>query len=310
MKLHSLVNALFFSMILVLLNSCDDNEVFPEEQADGKRYLKGTSSFVFNEFAPLADKPTTVYYHVPDDVDQNTKIVMAFHGAGRDAKETRDDLLNLADENQLILIVPEFSQENFPGGDGYNLGNVFIDGDKPSPSTLNDEGQWAFSLIDPLFEYVKVLAANQSSTFHVFGFSAGGQFAHRLVLFKPNSKVDQVVTASSGWYTMPNDQVDFPYGINKSPVSTSSLATIFAQQLTVLIGEADNDPNAGGLRRNSRADVQGTNRLDRANYFYNESKAIASGTGTTYNWQYVSLKNVNHNINATAEYAFNTIFNN
>ena len=295
-------------MILLMLNSCDDNEVIPDENQKGERFLKGTSSFVFTEFAPLADKPTTVYYHVPEEVDKNTKIVMVFHGAGRDALETRNKLISLADKNQLILVVPEFSSNNFPGGDGYNLGNVFIDGDNPSPSTLNDEDQWAFSLVNPLFEYVKVLAANESSTFHVFGFSAGGQFAHRLVFFKPNSNFDKVVAASSGWYTMPDDQVDFPYGINQSPISPSSLPSIFATQLTVLIGESDNNPNAGGLRRNSKVDVQGTNRLARANYFYSQSNSIASGIGTSFNWQYVSLNNVDHNLDATAEYAFNTIF--
>lgn len=310
MRFYPLVFSLFFSMILVSLNSCDDNETIPDESPTGKRFLRGTSSFVFNEFAPLADKPTTVYYHVPEAVNENTKIVMAFHGAGRNASETRDELIALADKNQIILIVPEFSSENFPGGDGYNLGNVFVDGDNPSPSTLNDEDQWAFSLVEPLFDYVKLLAVNQSSTYHVFGFSAGGQFAHRFVFFKPNARFDKVVAASSGWYTMPNEQVEFPYGIKESPISASALPSIFSKQLTVLIGESDNNPNAGGLRRNASADVQGTNRLDRANYFFNQSQVISSNIGATYSWQFVSLPNVSHELVETANYAFKTVFTN
>lgn len=310
MRFYSLVVSLFFTMILVSLNSCDDNETIPDESPTGKRFLRGTSSFVFNEFAPLADKPTTVYYHVPEDITNNTKIVMAFHGGSRNASETRDELIALADKNQVILMVPEFSSENFPGGDGYNLGNVFVDGDNPSPSTLNDEGEWAFSLIEPLFDYVKVLAVNQTSTYHVYGFSAGGQFAHRFAFFKPNARIDKLVAASSGWYTMPDDQVDFPYGIKESPISTSSLPSIFSKQLTVLIGESDDNPNAGGLRRNASADVQGTNRLDRAIYFYNQSQDISSNIGATFNWQFVSLPNVSHELVETANYAFNTVFTN
>ncbi|MFT6166158.1 MAG: hypothetical protein ACJAV5_001602 [Vicingaceae bacterium] len=311
MKYSSFSIALLFSTLLLTLNSCDNNETFPEESTDPNNpviTLKGTNSFVFDSFAPLANKPTTIYYHIPTGVTENSRIVVVFHGAARDALESRDALIANADRNQQILIVPEFSSQNFPGGDGYNLGNVFDDGDNPTAATLNDEGEWAFSLVEPLFDFVKRATANASSSYHVFGFSAGGQFAHRFVFFKPNARFDKVVAASSGWYTMPDDQIDFPYGIKESPILASSLPAIFGKQLTVLIGSADNDPNAGGLRTNSIVDVQGDNRLARANYFYNQSNSISTGIGAAYNWQFVSLPNVSHDFSVTGNYAFNTIF--
>jgi hypothetical protein len=77
--------------------------------------------------------------------------------------------------------------------------------------------------------------------------------------------------------------------------------------LTVLIGQADNDPNSG-IRSNAIVDVQGNNRLARANYFYNQSNSIASSIGASYNWQFVSLPNVNHDLVGAADFAFNTIF--
>ena len=312
MRRYSFPIALLFSILLLTLNSCDNNETFPEISSNVTNLginLKGTGSFVFDAFAPLANKPTTVYYHIPTGVTQNTKIVVVFHGAGRDALESRDALVGHADRNQQILIVPEFSQQNFPGGDGYNLGNVFEDGDSPSSSTLKDEGEWAFSLVEPLFDYVKTATANTSSSYHVFGFSAGGQFAHRFVFFKPTANFDKVVAASSGWYTMPDDQIDFPYGIKESPVLGSSLASIFSKPLTVLVGELDNDQNSG-IRSNSNVDVQGNNRLARANYFYDQSNLISTGASAPFNWQFVSLPNVTHDLVGTANYAFNTVFTN
>ena len=44
---------------------------------------------------------------------------------------------------------------------------------------------------------------------------------------------------------------------------------LLSKELTILIGENDNDPNDSGLRRNSIVDQQGVNRFTRANYFYN-----------------------------------------
>ena len=303
--------ALLITAVLLTFNSCDNNETFPEEPKNTDTpiaNIKGTGSFVFDSFTPLANKPTTVYYHVPTGITENSRIVLVFHGATRDALESRDALIEHADRNQNILIVPEFSAQNFPGGDGYNLGNVFVDGDNPSPSTLNNENQWAFSLVEPLFDYIKSATRNTTNSYHVFGFSAGGQFAHRFVFFKPNARFDQVVASSSGWYTMPDTQVDFPYGIKESPIPASNLALIFSKQLTVLIGAADNDSDAPGLRTNPTVDVQGDNRLDRANYFYNQSNSISTSIGATFNWKRVSLPNVSHDFGATSSYAFNTIF--
>ncbi len=300
---------LLLSSFILLFSACDDNDTIPEDKTTGGN-LKGTGSFVYTDFDPLANKPTKVFYHIPSSSNQNTPIVFVFHGANRDAQESRDALIANADQNNIIIVVPEFSEINFPGGDGYNLGNVFVDGDNPSPQTLNEEDQWAFSLVEPLFDYVKLLSSNTSANYSVFGFSAGGQFAHRFLFFKPNARINKAVASSSGWYTMPDNQVDFPYGLKESPVLNSSLASIFSKQLTVLIGELDDDPNASSLRRNSQADLQGTNRLARAQYFYNESITIANTKGLIYNWQYVSLPNVSHDINATANYAFDNIFTN
>ena len=311
MKNSTFSHVLLFSAFMLIFSSCDNNDTFPDmpsENGNSIVSLKGTGSFVFDAFIPLANKPTTVYYHIPTGITENSRIIIVFHGASRDALENRDAMIANADRNQQILIVPEFSSQNFPGGDGYNLGNIFVDGDNPSASTLNNEDQWAFSLIEPLFDFVKNATANTTSLYNVFGFSAGGQFAHRFVFFKSTARFDKVVASSSGWYTMPDNQVDFPYGIKESPILANSLPAIFNKKITILIGAADNDPNAAGLRTNSIVDVQGDNRLARANYFYNQSNSISTSIGASFNWQFVSLPNVSHDFNATANYAFNTIF--
>lgn len=306
-----LLKSIFFGFFLTaFFVSCDNNEVIPEketQQTNGS--LSGTGSFQFNEFALIQNNPLTVYYHIPENSTSSSDILIVFHGAARDAKENRDALIANANEKGILLIVPEFSQASFPGGDAYNLGNIFEDGDNPSSSTLNPEEQWTFSIVEPLFDHFKMLSGNNSATYNVFGFSAGAQVAHRFAFFKPAARFNLLVAASSGWYTMPDKTIDFPYGIKKSPIENTNLASLFAKNIFIVIGEADNNPNEGGLRRNSIVDLQGTNRYARAQYFFNQSNAIATGNNQSFNWQYKSLPNVGHNVVLTANYAFDSIFN-
>lgn len=308
MKLNKIIGVTLITLSVLLLTSCDDNTIIPDNPKTPAGTLKGTGSFVYTDFAPMSNKPMNVFYHIPDGTTAESRIIIIFHGAGRDALESRDKLISKANEYNQILIVPEFSSTNFPGGDGYNLGNVFIDGDNPSSSNLNPENQWAFSIIEPLFDYCKNLMGNTSSTYDVFGFSAGGQFAHRFAFFKPTARFDKLVSASSGWYTMPDKQIDYPYGLGSCPVDITAISMAFNKTITVLVGEDDNNPNEGGLRRNATVDLQGTNRLDRAQYFYNQSNSIALSQNTTFNWQYQTLNNVAHEFTATSNYAFDQIF--
>ena len=66
--------------------------------------------------------------------------------------------------------------------------------------------------------------------YHVFGHSAGGQFAHRFLMFKPNSRLDKMVASGSGWYTVPNLDFNFPYGFKKSPLESLFLNNLFEKK--------------------------------------------------------------------------------
>lgn len=289
----------------ILLVSCDKNENIT---ADKPVLFKGTGSFTYTGYNPLKDKPIDVYFHIPNNVNDSTPILMVFHGSGRDAEYSRDVLISKSDKYNFIIVAPEFSDQYFPGGDMYNLGNIFEDGDHPSAGTLNNEDNWTFSVIDPLFDYMKLHTGNINSGYDVFGHSAGAQFAHRLLIFKPHAAINRMVAASAGWYTMPDDNVSFPYGLEKSPAENTNLAYLFASHLTVMVGEADTDPNSSALRHNSHADAQGINRLQRAQYFYNNSAQIAAEKGLPFIWKYKSLPHVDHDFEATATSAADLLY--
>ncbi|MBT4916301.1 MAG: hypothetical protein HON66_05695 [Formosa sp.] len=298
-------------IIITLFYSCSskndgliglDNFTELNSQSEGS----GTFPFVYNS---NTNKSLDVYCHIPENSDSSTPIVFLFHGNNRNANEYRNSLVAKANLYGFILLVPEFTTTQFPGGDGYNLGNVFTDGDNPSASSLNNESEWAFSVIEPLFTYAIQNLNNQSSKYHIIGHSAGAQFAHRFLFFKPLARIDKMVASASGWYTTLDLETNFPYGINASPLEDINFSLLFSKQLTILVGSNDNDPNSSALRHNSIVDLQGLNRLDRAISFYNNAQSKAADLNVNFEWDFVINPNEDHNYLIAVSKASDIIFN-
>ncbi|MDR6302064.1 hypothetical protein [Mesonia maritima] len=296
---------IFFGLILLFI-SCDENDVSTEVDEEK---ITGTGAIYYDEYSPLTSKPINVFYHIPDGYATSMPILFVLHGAGRNAAEYRNAWIEEANAKNIIIIAPEFSDENFPGGDQYNLGNVFVDGDNPSTQTLNNEAKWTFSLIEPIFNKVKSLIGNSSNKYDIYGHSAGAQFAHRFLMLKPNANVNTIIASAAGWYTLPDDTIEFPYGIQNSPIENIDASNYFSKKLIIQIGTLDNDPNSPGLRHNSIVDMQGDNRYDRAYYFYNESKMIAEELNINFNWQLVETPNEDHDYKLTIPQAADLLYN-
>jgi hypothetical protein len=49
--------------------------------------------------------------------------------------------------------------------------------------------------------------------YDMYGHSAGAQFVHRYLQFYDSPKVKKAVAANAGWYTFPNEAINYPYGI-------------------------------------------------------------------------------------------------
>lgn len=254
-----------------------------------------TGSFSFVPQAPLVRPPLNVYYHIPEGDISTMPILMSFHGADRNGAPHRDFWIDMADANGFIVVAPEFSTGNYPGlGDNYLMSNIFDDGDNPTQDSFNTPNEWTFSILDPLFEYVKTATSNTRDTYSAWGHSGGAQFLHRFVTYLPNSKLDIAVCSNAGWYTVPETGVSFPYGIDNGQLPTEDLTTAFSRKLIVHIGRNDNDPNSG-LRRNTVVDAQqGIHRLARARYYFNTSQTTASTMGVAFNWEIHEVAGVGH----------------
>lgn len=244
---------------------------------------------------PLVRPPLNVFYHIPDGDMATMPILMSFHGADRNGGPHRDFWIDMANANGFIVIAPEYSTANYPGlGDNYLMSNIFEDGDNPSSETFNDENEWTFSTLEPLFDYVKAAISGTQEKYSAWGHSGGAQFLHRFVTYLPNSNLDIAVCSNAGWYTVPENGVSFPYGIDNGQLPAADLTAAFSKKQIVHLGQNDNDPNSG-LRRNSVVDgQQGIHRLERGRYYFNTSQATAQNMSVTFNWELHEIAGVGH----------------
>ena len=296
----------FFVFTILLFFACDKNEGLINDSNFNLQI--GSGSFTFDQYQPFNNKPIEVFYHIPENANQSSPILISLHGMNRNGESHRNSLIDKSNQHRFILVVPEFSENNFSGGDGYNLGNIFIDGDNPSLETLNPNDEWTFSVLDPLFIYFKNLVTNYSNNYNLIGFSAGGQLAHRSFIFNNSIYCQQTISMSSGWYTTIDENQNFPYGLNESPFNSNNIASLFSRNLTILIGQNDNDPNAPNLRRNSIVDLQGNNRFDRAEYFYTSAENLANEKNYIFNWQKFVVPNAAHDLSPIANFAVDLLY--
>jgi len=303
---------LFYVLFCLLFISCKEDKGKTDgtnvNPIDTAAIAAITSELIYTGYQPLKDKPIKIYYHVPANASKLTPILFVFNGTDRNAKFSRDLLTAHSDRLKFIIIAPEFSDQDYPGADGYNLGNMFVDGDNPTASTIKNEEIWTFSVIEPIFNFMKVKIGSTVSSFDIFGHSAGGQFAHRYLLFKPSAKLNKLVAAASGWYTMFDNSIDFPYGTKKSSAEFSSYNNLFNKKVFIIVGDKDTDPNSADLRHNDIVDKQGLNRFTRAQYFYSKSREEATRRAGSFNWKYNSLKDVTHDFAATSAAGVNLLY--
>src|SRR5258708_4428644 len=88
----------------------------------------------------------TVWYYLPEGAKPSIPVVFVMHGVKRNGEDYLNDWISFAKEKQFLLVVPEFSQADFPGDEGYIYGNtVDVKGKSIAPS------EWSFSMIEPVF---------------------------------------------------------------------------------------------------------------------------------------------------------------
>jgi len=225
------------------------------------------------------------------------------HGVKRSGERYRNDWLPHAKKHGVILLAPEFSEKNFPGAEFYNYGGA-ID----SKGHRRPEDQWTFSFLEPIFDQVRTTTGSGVETYYLYGHSAGAQFVHRYLYFKPKARVEKAVAANAGWWTLPDYAIKFPYGLKGSGLDEASVKQTLQAPLVVLLGTADTDPNDPELRRTPEAMAQGPYRLARGKFFHAAAQKEAATLGIPLRWTLAFATDIGHNDSGMAKFAVEWLF--
>jgi hypothetical protein len=104
--------------------------------------------------------------------------------------------------------------------------------------------------------------------------------------------VSTTVAANAGWYTMPDESADFPYGLDALPTPSVDLRALFGRDLVVLLGS--DDVETENLRRDRGANAQGSTRYQRGLSFFARGRAAAEEDALDFRWRLVVVPGVAH----------------
>jgi len=277
--------------LALLLAAACQTQSRPESvqpDAPAASFQRGAGQFTFSEWA---GPPITVWTYAPEGEDlSRLPIVVVMHGVGRDGDRYRDDWIETAKAQKLIVLAPTFSADAFPKAAGYNLGNVLDE----KTGGRNDEAVWSFSAIDPLFQDAVRRIGGKQTSYALYGHSAGAQFVHRYLYYKPDSLAGLFVVANAGWYTMPDFKVTYPYGLAGSTLEPQQLDRALGRNVLVLLGDSDTDEIDPNLRRTPEAMAQGPHRFARGQSFFAAASKAASERGVPFGWRTLNVPGANH----------------
>ena len=234
------------------------------------------------------EKIVKVHYFMPSGDIEKMKVQIVLHGASRNADEYLDGWKEKAKQYGLIVLSLEYSNEQFSIGQ-YSLGMI-----QDTLGELNPPKKTLFYLMDQLFLFAKERLNFNQKTYNIFGHSAGGQFVHRFLQFHESPYMNKAVAANSGWYTYPDEKVEFPYGINGLVLgSIIPITKHYSEDLLILLGTADT-LRTNNLRVNKEADAQGLNRLERGINYYEWNKTNANQLGLNFKWKIDYVQDAGH----------------
>ena len=141
-----------------------------------------------------ADPALRYFVYLPQKCSGYTSQFVSVHGVSRNAREHAERFSPLAEEYGVVLVAPLFSRRHFC--DYQRLGR-------------EGGGRRADHAIQQITREIEYLTGADSSKISMFGFSGGGQFAHRYAMAYPD-RVRQLVIGAAGWYTYPDDSRKYP----------------------------------------------------------------------------------------------------
>jgi pimeloyl-ACP methyl ester carboxylesterase len=251
--------------------------------------------------AVSGDPPLEAYVYLPRTLAPQAPVIAIVHGISELPRQHVECFAPLAERQGAILVAPHFARPRFR--DYQRLGR-------------GSRGARADRALERLVEEIARETHARAGRFFLFGYSGGGQFAHRYAMAHPQRAAAAVV-ASAGWYTFPDAERFYPRGIR----DRGDLAGVRFEPdaflrvpLLVTVGARDVERDAS-LRQSEALDrEQGRSRVERAERWVEAMQAAARERGLPPAAVLRRLEDVGHSFEdnagrgALAEIAFEHFF--
>jgi poly(3-hydroxybutyrate) depolymerase len=227
-----------------------------------------------------------IFVAKPSKVNKETRLVVVMHGRKRNAEEYRDQWIEAAKDLNLLVVVPEFSETNFPQVWGFNYGNV-----QTSQSELIEQKLQAFSAIGPLANEAVEKYKLKSNNWGIYGHGAGAHFVHRYVLHRPEATHTLAIAANLGWYLSMTNQ-EWPFGLMNSGIEVSQLKKAFSKYFLLMLGKADTStkPNSPYVKEHWNViTLQGEHSLARVRNFFKSAVEKSKEVDQFFKWGMVEV---------------------
>ena len=208
----------------------------------------------------------SVHLMVPQSLNAETKIISLHHGTGRNAIGAIENWQSWARQNNYITLAPEFDRANWPSSRSYNLGNMFTGSD--GTGSLNPESRWSYTVARDIAVNALADFGLDDTQYDIWGHSAGGQFTHRMMIFRPDAPIRFAMPVNPGWWTLPTLNEDYPYGLRHPDLSYTEQDIQDWTNRPMIIFRGVNDLGSQDLRVTPEANAQGPNRFERAKFFF------------------------------------------
>lgn len=240
-----------------------------------------------DRFSP--DRPLVLECFRPPWHEPENPVVIVQHGASRNGAEYCDAWVPAAERHGFLVVAITFPKEAWPDALTYNNGHVLAE-----DGALRPPECWSFTIPGRVFALLREAGVTTRDAFALWGHSAGGQFAHRLLATQPHAMFSAVGAANPGWYTLPTLDLRYPDGLGGIGLTSDDVVRFLSYPLVIFSGDRDIDGTTENFPKHDSAMAQGSNRFERASYFLEYAQAAAARLGVPCRWSRIVVPGVAH----------------
>ncbi len=190
---------------------------------------------------------TLLYF--PRSAAKPTRALVSVHGIARNAMEHALLFATEAERTGTAIVAPMFSERRFRGYQTLRKRRHHLAPEQAFERMLEELAQ---------------LSGLELQQLSLFGYSGGGQFAHRFAMFRPE-RVAQLTVGAAGWYTFPDPDIAYPQGIAdvSARLPAIDLGAFLQIPVQVLVGDADLQRDEALNKKPEIDQRQGLTRVER-----------------------------------------------